>query len=66
MKQSQIFEWKKPVNKMIGNTNKQFMNYKMNIKKKSYALKFMEKQKISKVQLVFEKQMLKILYGNYY
>ena len=51
---------------MIGNTNKQFMNYKMSIKKKSYGLKFMEKQKIRKVQLVFEKQMLKILYGNYY
>ena len=51
---------------MIGNTNKQFMNCKISIKKKSYALKFMEKQKISKVQLVFEKQMLKILYGNYY
>ena len=66
MKQSQIYEWKKPVQKMIGNTNKPFMNFKMDIKKNAYALKFMEKQKIKKLQLVLEKQTRKILYGNYY
>ena len=66
MPQNQIIEWKKQAQMVIGNMNKQFTTFKMDLKQELYVIKFMGKLKINKVPLELKKQILKIHYQNYY